>query len=104
MTAICTENLNELARQCFAKKTTNFTQVTDAEVADVERKFNNRPRKRLSWLTPAQGIPCVFDFHWGVVDFFTTLLGGSEKASEQRGSLPACLVIASNWVNPLTFH
>ena len=48
------ENLNGLVRQYFPKKTTDFTKVTDAEVAEVERKLNNRPRKRLGWLTPAQ--------------------------------------------------
>lgn len=48
------ENLNGLVRQYFPKKTTDFTKVTDAEIAEVERKLNNRPRKRLGWLTPAQ--------------------------------------------------
>ena len=48
------ENLNGLVRQYFPKKTTDFTKVTDAEVAEVERRLNNRPRKRLDWLTPAQ--------------------------------------------------
>ncbi len=48
------ENLNGLVRQYFPKKTADFTKVTDAEIAEVERKLNNRPRKRLGWLTPAQ--------------------------------------------------
>lgn len=48
------ENLNGLVRQYFPKKSTDFTQVTDAEIAEVERKLNNRPRKRLGWKTPAQ--------------------------------------------------
>ena len=50
----CNENLNGLVRQYFPKKTADFTKVTDAEIAEVERKLNNRPRKRLGWLTPAQ--------------------------------------------------
>jgi len=48
------ENLNGLVRQYFPKKTADFTKVTDAEIAEVERKLNNRPRKRLGWLTPTQ--------------------------------------------------
>ncbi len=48
------ENLNGLVRQYFPKKTADFTKVTDAEIAEVERKLNNRPRKRLGWKTPAQ--------------------------------------------------
>ena len=47
------ENLNGLVRQYFPKRTTDFTKVTDAEVASVEEKLNNRPRKRLGWKTPA---------------------------------------------------
>ena len=48
------ENLNGLVRQYFPKKSTDFTQVTDAEIAEIERRLNNRPRKRLGWKTPAQ--------------------------------------------------
>lgn len=35
------ENLNGLVRQYFPKKTTDFTKVTDAEIAEVERRLNN---------------------------------------------------------------
>ncbi len=45
------ENLNGLERQCLPKKTTDFIQITDAE---VERRLNNRRRKRLGWLMLAQ--------------------------------------------------
>jgi len=49
----CNENLNGLVRQYFPKKT-DFTKITNAELAEVERKLNNRPRKRLGWQTPTQ--------------------------------------------------
>ena len=47
------ENTNGLIRQCFPKGT-GFRQVTDAEVRKVVKKLNDRPRKRLGYLTPAQ--------------------------------------------------
>ena len=50
----CNENLNGLLRQYFPKKGTDFTKVSDAQVAYVQRLLNNRPRKRLGWRTPAQ--------------------------------------------------
>lgn len=47
----CNENLNGLVRQYFPKGT-DFTKITQAELAEVERKLNDRPRKRLGWKTP----------------------------------------------------
>lgn len=47
----CNENLNGLIRQYFPKGT-DFTRITRAELAEVERKLNDRPRKRLGWRTP----------------------------------------------------
>jgi len=47
----CNENLNGLVRQYFPKGT-DFTKITRAELAEVERKLNDRPRKRLGWTTP----------------------------------------------------
>ncbi len=47
------ENTNGLIRQYFPKGT-DFRQVTDAELRRVVRKFNDRPRKRLGYRTPAQ--------------------------------------------------
>jgi len=48
------ENLNGLVRQYYPKKTTDFTKVTDEEVASVEALLNTRPRKRLDWMSPVQ--------------------------------------------------
>lgn len=45
------ENTNGLIRQYFPKKT-NFEDITDEQVAWVENKLNNRPRKRLGYLNP----------------------------------------------------
>lgn len=45
------ENTNGLIRQYFPKGT-NFSKVTEAEVAEVESKLNRRPRKCLDYLTP----------------------------------------------------
>jgi IS30 family transposase len=45
------ENTNGLIRDFFPKKT-DFTTITDQELQAVEDNLNNRPRKRLNWLTP----------------------------------------------------
>jgi IS30 family transposase len=45
------ENLNGLVRQYIPKKRTLST-VTDAELAFIENRLNNRPRKRLGFKTP----------------------------------------------------
>lgn len=45
------ENTNGLIRDFFPKKT-DFTRVSSEELQAVEDNLNNRPRKRLNWLTP----------------------------------------------------
>jgi len=45
------ENTNGLIRQYFPKKT-DFSTITDEQVQEVENKLNNRPRKRLGYLSP----------------------------------------------------
>jgi len=45
------ENANGLIRQFFPKKTP-FENITDEQVQWVEKTLNNRPRKRLGFLTP----------------------------------------------------
>lgn len=45
------ENTNGLIRQYF-KKGSSFESITDQDVAHVQEKLNNRPRKRLGFLTP----------------------------------------------------
>lgn len=47
------ENTNGLIRDYFPKKT-DFTTITDEEIAFVERELNERPRKRLGWQSPLE--------------------------------------------------
>jgi len=47
------ENTNGLIRQYFPKGT-NFDEVTDAEIRNVECLLNNRPRKTLGFKSPLQ--------------------------------------------------
>lgn len=47
------ENTNGLIRQFFPKKT-NFDDITDKEIKEVETILNNRPRKLLNYLTPLE--------------------------------------------------
>jgi len=47
------ENVNKLIRQFFPKGT-NFSRITDQQVARVQDLINNRPRKCLDWHTPAE--------------------------------------------------
>ena len=45
------ENLNGLVRQYF-KKSSDFTKITNEQVKAVERKLNQRPRKRHKYENP----------------------------------------------------
>lgn len=47
------ENTNGLIREYFPKGT-DFTQVSDEDIAKVEYILNTRPRKRHNWSTPLQ--------------------------------------------------
>lgn len=47
------ENINDAVRFFFPKGS-NFSAVTDEQVAEVEALINNRPRKCLDWATPAE--------------------------------------------------
>lgn len=47
------ENTNGLIRQYFPKGM-DFTTITQQEISHVMKRLNNRPRKRLAYLTPAQ--------------------------------------------------
>lgn len=45
------ENINGLIRQYIPKKT-DFSKLTQKEIALIERKINHRPRKKLGFKTP----------------------------------------------------
>jgi len=47
------ENFNGLVRDFFPKGT-DFAKVSEKDVRRVERNLNNRPRKRLGYLTPLE--------------------------------------------------
>jgi len=47
------ENANGLVRWYFPKRT-DFSKISDEEVARVEYALNTRPRKRLGWKTPLE--------------------------------------------------
>lgn len=47
------ENTNGLIRQYFPKKS-NLTSVNKEQIIDVQNDLNNRPRKSLDFLTPAE--------------------------------------------------
>jgi transposase, IS30 family len=47
------ENTNGLIREYFPKKT-DFTIISEEDLAIVEYKLNTRPRKRLNYLTPLE--------------------------------------------------
>lgn len=60
------ENLNGLVRDYFPKKC-DFAKVTEEEIQQVEDDLNNRPRKKLDYLTPnefiAQNLKDTEDVH-----------------------------------------
>lgn len=47
------ENLNGLIRQYFPKKT-DFSSISNQEIKRIERKLNDRPRKRFKFDTPLE--------------------------------------------------
>ena len=47
------ENTNGLIRQ-YIPKGTDFSEITDKQIKWIENKLNNRPRKRLGYLTPKE--------------------------------------------------
>lgn len=48
----CNENYNGLVRQYIPKKT-KLEFVSKAQIAQIQKNLNNRPRKRLGYKTPA---------------------------------------------------
>lgn len=49
----CNENINGLIRDFFPKGT-DFKKLTEDDILRIESLLNNRPRKRLGWLTPKE--------------------------------------------------
>jgi len=63
------ENFNGLVRQYFPKNY-DFNKITENDIQFVENKLNNRPRKRLGFLTPNQVHLQLINNH-GQVAFMT---------------------------------
>jgi Transposase and inactivated derivatives, IS30 family len=59
------ENTNGLIRQ-YIPKGTDFSELTDEMIAEIEWKLNNRPRKSLGYLTPIEYCKLMFNFEFGV--------------------------------------
>ena len=55
------ENTNGLIRQ-YIPKGTDFSELTDEMIAEIEWKLNNRPRKSLGYLTPIEYCKLMFNF------------------------------------------
>ena len=58
------ENTNGLARQ-YIPKGTDFEDLTDEYIAEVEWKLNHRPRKSLGYLTPLEYFKKNYNFDFG---------------------------------------
>ena len=58
------ENTNGLARQ-YIPKGTDFEDLTDEYIAEVEWKLNHRPRKSLGFLTPLEYFKKIYKFDFG---------------------------------------
>ena len=50
------ENTNGLIRYYYPKGVTDFTAITQAQLDDTAAKLNTRPRRILSYATPAEAL------------------------------------------------
>ena len=50
------ENLNGLVRRIYKKKT-NFNEITDEDIYNLQEKINNMPRQMFNWKSSNQ----IFD-------------------------------------------
>jgi IS30 family transposase len=57
------ENINGLIRQ-YIPKGTDFNELSDEFIAEIEWKLNNRPRKSLGYLTPLEYCRKMFNFDY----------------------------------------
>ena len=55
------ENTNGLIRQ-YIPKGTDFSELTDEMLAEIEWKLNHRPRKSLGYRTPLECCKQLFNF------------------------------------------
>ena len=52
------ENLNGLIRE-YLPRETDMTTITDEDIYRIQEKLNNRPRKKLGYMTPNQALAAI---------------------------------------------
>jgi transposase, IS30 family len=63
------ENLNGLIRQ-YLPRDFDFENISDTLLYEIQEKHNNRPRKRLNWLTPNEAYQQLFDTNFTITQLF----------------------------------
>jgi IS30 family transposase len=63
------ENLNGLIRQ-YLPRDFDFENISDTLLYEIQEKHNNRPRKRLNWLTPNEAYQQLFDTDFTITRLF----------------------------------
>jgi len=63
------ENLNGLIRQ-YLPRDADFGSLTDEELHVIQEKLNDRPRKRLNWLSPNEAYAMMTDADFMITKLF----------------------------------
>jgi IS30 family transposase len=63
------ENLNSLIRQ-YLPRSVRLEDLTDDEIYAIQERLNDRPRKRLGWLSPNERFGLLTDSDFTVTELF----------------------------------
>jgi IS30 family transposase len=63
------ENLNSLIRQ-YLPRSVRLEDLTDDDVYAIQEKLNDRPRKRLGWLSPNEKFGLLTDPGFTITELF----------------------------------
>jgi IS30 family transposase len=63
------ENLNGLIRQ-YLPRTTDFKSLSHERLYEIQELLNNRPRKRLNWLTPNEAYAGLTNPNFSITSLF----------------------------------
>jgi IS30 family transposase len=63
------ENLNGLIRQ-YLPRSCDFENMSDDTIYAIQERLNNRPRKRLKWLTPNEAYAKITDPNFTISQLF----------------------------------
>jgi transposase, IS30 family len=63
------ENANGLIRQ-YLPRNIDFESMTDDAIYQIQEKLNNRPRKRLQWLSPNEAYAMMSDPEFTITKLF----------------------------------